>query len=241
MPIPIKIEQPLVSKTLPVSKKTVHYRPFTVKEEKILLIATESDDPRALTTAFEQVVKNCITEDIDVGNMPLYDLEVLFLLLRAAAVNNIINFKVRDKEDNEVYEIEIDILKAVAESESNLSMPEKKIALTDNVGVVMKDMTLNLFAKSSGEQKDMSETQFIIHTLANMIDSIYDADNLFKTEDFTIEEVLEFIDGIPATAMENLNKYIDSLPRLVIESKYSTPAGERTFSMSGLSDFFQYV
>lgn len=239
MAIPVKVSQPLISYSLPVSKKKIHYRPFTVKEEKILLIASENDNVNQLMTAFKQVINNCLQEDYEVGKLPLFDLEVLFLLIRAAAVNNQVSFQIRDQEDGNVYDINFDINSILEDYISQIVIPDKRIQLTDEVGVIMHDLSFDLFLKSL-EPSD-NETEVIMRTLARMIESIYDADNVYKTEDFSEDEVLEFIEGMPAVAMAKMNEYFDKLPRLRLITYYETPNGKKPFILEGLNDFFQYV
>lgn len=224
------------SKTLPVSKQNISYQPFTVGEEKILLIAAESNEQSEIMDAFKQVLSNCIVEDIKVGKLPLFDLEFLFILIRSVAVNEIATFQYQGSS------VEMDIRAALDEAAANVVVPEKRIQLTEDIGVIMKDMTLDLFIESAREDKGLNETQIIMRTLARMIDSIYDADNVYNTEDYTIDEVLDFIDSMPTDVLQKLQSYIESLPKLRLTTEYVDRTGEKqTLVLEGLTDFFQYV
>jgi hypothetical protein len=104
-----KIDSPIFMLDLPSTKETIKYRPFTVKEEKILLIASQSDEEKEITSAIEQIITNCAISDVDLKKMTSYDIEYFFLQLRARSVNNIINLSITDDVDGEVYEVEINL------------------------------------------------------------------------------------------------------------------------------------
>lgn len=237
--IPIKVTEPVIPVTLPVSGKDVTYRAFKVKEEKILLMAAESEDQKSLMQAFKQVIENCISNPtINVGGLPIYDLELLFVLIRVAAVNNVATFQIRDRDDGQTYTINIDLQELLSKRE--IKLPEKKIQLTDEVGVIMGDMTFDIFTKTMGTGQ--TDTEVSIMTLARLIDKIYDSEQAIDTVDFTDEEVLDFLEELPSSAMSKLNEYVGGIPRLVLDTSYTTALGEvKPFRLEGLNDFFQFV
>jgi hypothetical protein len=134
MPLP-KIDQPIFDMTIPSIGKTITFRPFLVKEEKILLIAQQSGNDTDVIRAIKQILNNCVLEDIDLDSLAIFDIEYMFLKLRSKSVNNIVKLSYRDVEDGEVYDFELDL------DTIEVTIPENigsKIEINDTVGMTMK-------------------------------------------------------------------------------------------------------
>lgn len=235
-----RVQDPLKPFTLPLSNQKISYRAFKVREEKILLMAAESGEEKDLITAFKQVINNCIVEDIDPGKIPLFDLECLFVLLRTASVNEVAKFVIKEASGG-TSEVTFDIKQALDNVIGELIIPDKKIQLTPEIGVIMGNLTLDVFIDSL-YQELLTETEVVMNTLASLIDKIYDNDNVYSVADYEKSEILDFIDDMPTEALEKLKDYIQQIPRLMLEVPYMDSKGQpQVLKLEGLSDFFQYV
>jgi len=233
MPLPI-IKQPLFNITIPSTNKKVKYRPFTVKEEKILLIAQESKDAEQIITAMKQVINNCV-QDIDVEKLATFDIEYLLLQLRAKSVNNLMTFKVNDPETDEAVELQIDI------NDIKIQKHEKhKIVIEADDGVFLKmkyptidQMRLVLEAKAD-EQSTVT-----FNMMMKCIDVITKDDDVYKTSDFTDDEVMAFIDSLSAKSINDIREFFETMPKMRYEKEYTNSKGNKhTFVAEGTETFF---
>lgn len=232
-----KIQAPIYTYKLPVLDKKIKYRPFTVKEEKILLMAQESGQPQDVYTAFQQVVSNCVLdEDIDGMKLHIFDVEILFLLLRIASVGGETNFNVTDKESGKSVPITLDLQEVVDNSVKNAVIPSKQIQINEEIGLVMKDVTLDLFIDVSNADNLTTTDAFAV--IKRLIDKIYDKEEVYSLAEHTDEEINEFLDSFQAADMEKLYDYLYSIPRVKSTIKYKVDKEERELALEGVSDFF---
>lgn len=235
-----KIQAPIFTYKLPVLNKKIKYRPFTVKEEKILLMASESGDPTDVYTAFQQVVNNCVLdEDVDALKLHIFDMEVLFLLLRIASVGAETTFGIIDKESGKAAQVELNLQDVVDDSVKNAVIPSKQIQITEEVGLVMKDITLDLFMGLGAGATDDISAQDAFAIIKRLIEKVYDKDNVYELEDFSDEEVNDFLDSFQSTDMEKVYEYLHAIPRVRQSVKYKVGKEEREVTLEGVADFFQ--
>jgi len=214
-----KIDVPVYECILPSNKKKVKFRPFLVKEQKLLLMAAESTEVKDVVDSIKQVVKNCILDDIDVDGLPVFDLEFLFLNLRARSVSEVVKVKykcnniIEKKEDGEdkrcdnIVDIEVNVLEINPEfGEGHTS----KIELTDKLGIVFKYPTFEMIESMAGKE----ENEVIFDLITKCIDYIYDADQLYYSKDTTEDEVIDFIDGLTQEHLEKIKEFFDSMPKV---------------------------
>ena len=239
-----KIDYPIYEVQLLSQSNPIRFRPFLVKEQKIMLMAVEANDVDNTLKAIKQVIGNCVLDPINVDDLPLADIETLFINLRARSMGEILNlyFKCTNKVGsvglemscNMVIEVPVDLLK-VPQINGNIS---KKIMLSDTVGLMMKYPSLN----SIKQLIDVggSEVDSVINVMASCIETIYDGDNVYETKDSTAEEVLAFIENLPGDKFELLENFVTNLPKSRFESKQTCPKCkyEHNFVLEGLSDFF---
>jgi hypothetical protein len=234
MPLP-KIDQPLFDMTIPSTGKKIVFRPFLVKEEKILLIAQQSGNDSEIIRAIKQILNNCIQDEIDLDTFAIFDLEYAFLKLRARSVNNVVKLAYRDTEDDEVYNFELD-LDAI-----EIEMPEKinsKIVITDEVGMTMKYPSASITDKMTNFDNEIDLMTFFI---INCIDTIYDEENVYVADDFSGEEISEFLDGLDVKSFEKIREFFESVPRLYHKIEYTNSIGnERSIELTSLKDFFMW-
>ena len=229
-----KIQYPIFELTLPSNKETVTYRPFTVKEEKLLLISQESEDQKERIRAMRQIVNNCCFNlSQDIGLLPSFDLEYCFLKIRSKSVGNIVELNYRDLTDNKIYNFEVDLDELeVAFNENH----KTSIKINDDLGIIMKYPTVELL---NSIKTDIEDPETVFEVIKKCVATIYDEDNTYDTKDYTNEEITEFVESIPAKAFEDITEFFETIPVLKHELHYKDSDGtDKTITLQGIDDFF---
>jgi hypothetical protein len=230
-----KIKYPIFDLTLPSTKEQINFRPFTVKEEKLLLIAQESENQADKIRAIRQIINNCCFNlPKDVGLLPSFDLEYCFMKIRAKSIGNIVELKYKDLTDKKIYTFEVDLdeLEIKFNPEHN-----KTVSISDDLGLIMKYPTIEVLESVKDDLKS-TESSFTI--IKKCIETIYDSDNTYDTSDYSDEDLSVFVESIPAKAFEGITKFFDTSPTLKHELKYKDEEGtEKTITLQGIDDFFQ--
>ena len=218
----------------PSTKNKILYRPFRVKEEKILLMAKESENKVDVINAVKQVVSNCIlNEDFNVKNIPLFDLEYFFIKLRAASVSNICEFTVTDSDDGKDYTLEVNLDDVEVEFPENI---DKKIMITDDIGVMMKYPDATLSDKISDK---VSTTELLYELVANSIDFVFTKDDTYSWSDSTTEEREEFLDNLSGNDYVKITEFFSVIPKINHIVTYNNSEGkEKKVFFRSLDDFF---
>lgn len=225
-----KISQPLYQLTLPSTGQVVHYRPFTVREEKLLLIAQESKEKIDIVNTYKQLINNCCVEPLDVGQLATFDIEYFFINLRAKSVSNIAKVMITDSEDNEQYEVEFNLNNIEVPKKENI---ETKFNLTDTVGVVLKYPTFDAVGKLTSNKDD------IALLVAACIHQIYEGEEVFDTANYTQKELEEFVLSLNKHQLEKIQLFLESIPKLVAKSKYVRKDGSvKDITIEGIESFF---
>jgi hypothetical protein len=234
MPLP-KIDQPLFDMVIPSTGKKVAFRPFLVREEKILLIAQQSGNDSEIIRAIKQILNNCFIDDIDLNTFAIFDLEYAFLKLRAKSVNNVVKLSYRDTEDDEVYNFELDLDTIEIEMPKTIN---SKIEITKDVGMTMKYPSASITDRMKEFDNEVDLMTFFI---INCVDTIYDDENVYVANDFSEEEISEFLDGLDVKTFELIREFFESVPRLYHKIEYTNKVGnERSIELSSLKDFFMW-
>jgi rubrerythrin len=239
-----KIDVPIYDVKLISSKQKIKFRPFLVKEQKLFLMNNESNDTEATVNVIRQVLKNCVLTEIDIDSLPVFDLEYLFMNLRARSVSEVVELKyrcnntIKDEENNEKQCNMInDVSFNVLEIKPTIS-PEhdKKIALSEKMGIVMKYPTFEMIQKNQGKP----ENEMIMDLIYSTIDYVWDADKLYYTKDQTKEEIEEFIDNMQQKDLEKIQKFFATMPKLKkdIHYKCSKCGYEEDITIEGIQSFF---
>lgn len=231
--------------TLPISKRKVKYRPFLVGEEKVLMMASESKKSEDMILALKQIAENC-AHGLDVSDLPLVDLEYLFIKIRIASKGetSLVGFKCKhttpgsdaliglDIECGHINQIEID-LKNVKVDNSDV---QNKIEIAPGLVMVMKIPDFSHFSLVA-ESQDVSA---LFKFIASMVDSICDGDEVFTREDATDEEFEDFLYDLTKTQFEQLQDYFQNLPKVSIpvDFKCQKCGAEKTFNFRGIDNFF---
>lgn len=229
MPLP-KLETPTYTLQIPSTKETIEFRPFLVKEEKILMIAQESKDLNQINSTIEKIIDQCTFGKVKAGDLTTYDVEYIFIQLRAKSVGESVQLKVKCKECGKENGVSVDLTKI------NVVFPETqtpdKIELTDSVGIILKP-----FSFKDARKLNNNDLNSVI-TAA--IKSIYDQDNIYDPKDVTKKEMDEFIDSLSHKNLESIKDYINNQPALkhTITFKCAHCGEDNSIELSNISDFF---
>ena len=238
MPLPT-IATPTYELELPSSKQLLNYRPFLVKEEKLLVLALESEDTKQITTAIKTVIKSCIlTKGIKVEQLPTFDIEYLFLNIRGKSVGEELEVKVicPDDEKTEVpITIDLDEVK-VQKSEGH----NNQLKLDDTLMMEMRYPSLDQFIKNNFDFKDENQMEQSFDLIGSCIDKIYNEDEVWATADCTKKEVKEFLESMNSSQFKDIEKFFETMPKLSHTIKVKNPKTkvESEVVLEGLASFF---
>ena len=222
--------------TLPSSDVKVKYRPFLVKEEKILLLAMESEDTAEVTKALKEIVHTCTFGTINVDALPTFDLEYMFLNIRAKSVGEVAKLKLLCPDDKETYaNVEVDLSKVEVQVDDKHS---NEIQINDKIKMVMKYPTINSFDPSVDATKLKTEQLFDI--IADTVYEIYDGETVHKGMDYSKEEMKNFIESLTSEHFNKIQQFFNTMPRLQHELEIENPKTKvkSKVVLSGLQSFF---
>jgi hypothetical protein len=238
MPLP-KISTPTYELELPSSGQVIKYRPFLVREEKLLVLALESEDTKQITNAIKTVIKNCIeTKGIKVESLPTFDIEYLFLNIRGKSVGEQIEVNILCPDDGETtvpVKILVDDIKVQKNSEHN-----KKIKLDDSIMMEMKYPSLDQFIKSNFDFTSDNTMDQSFELIGSCIDKIFTEDEVWVASDVTKKELMEFLDQMNSVQFKEIEKFFETMPKLSHSIKVKNPKTEveSEVVLEGLSSFF---
>jgi citrate lyase gamma subunit len=228
-----KIDMPMFELELPSNGKKVKYRPFTVKEEKILLIAQESKDPKQIITAIKQIVHNCLM-DYSINDLSLFDLEYLLLSIRSRSIDNKIEFEIEDPETQEKISLTLDLSEVKIAKDPNHS---SQIKLNDQYTLFLKYPTIDDFAEVIANENITSEKSFKI--LLSCIDKLVSEDDVHNFKDFSQKQIDDFIDSLHSDVTKKMKEFFDTIPKIRHEIPYINSAEKnKTFVVEGTQTFF---
>ena len=234
-----KISHPLFDVTIPSTNKKIKIRPMLVKEEKILLIAKSGGDPRDALTAVRQVVNNCIMDEkTDIDKLTTFDIEYLFIKIRAYSISNVSKVSYIDSEDEKTYEFEVNLDDVTVKFPENIS---KNVKINDDITVVMKYASSSLMTDDEFTQTDMNK--YFDMLIAHCVDKIYRGDEVFDISDVPMIELQQYLENeFDPMSYDKMRKFVLNMPRLNYEIKYTNSKGtERKILMTSLVDFFTLV
>ena len=232
-----KVDLPTYELDLPSNKKKIKFRPFLVKEEKILLLALESDNEQNIRDAVHNLIKNCVISRIKLENLATFDLEYIFLNIRAVSVGEIVEMNVTCQDDNETqvkYNLNLtDVKVHFPDGHSN------KIMLTDTLGVIMRYPSFDRFVDSQFARKEVNEDT-VLEIIAESIDQIFQGDDVYDESTTSKKEFIEFVEGLTNEQLAKLQEFFQTSPRLEHTFKVKNPKTgvESDYTISGLQSFF---
>lgn len=235
-----KVDVPIYDLKLLSSDKKIRFRPFTVKEEKLFLMASESQDAESVLNTIKQVVNNCILSDVNVDSLPIFDLEYLFLNLRARSISELVSLKYKcnnvveeDKKCGNIVQFDLNLLDIKPEKQKEHS---NKIEINDKLGIIMKYPSFQVLEK----YKDLNETTTIVNMIIDCIDYIYDEENMYYAKDASKEELEEFIDSLQSKDLEKLKLFFETMPKIKrkLQFKCNKCNHEEDIDVEGIQSFF---
>ena len=239
MPLPT-IATPTHELVLPSTKKKIKYRPFLVKEEKLLVLAMESEDTKQISTAIKQVLKACIqTRGIKVENLPTFDIEYLFLNIRGKSVGEEVELNVVAPDDGVTrvpVTINLDEIKIQEDPDHN-----KQIRINDDLMMEMRYPSLDQFIKSNFDLSARADLDQSFELIATCIDKIYSEDEVWSTDDVSKKEVIGFLEQMNSSQFKDIEKFFSTMPKLSHNLHVTNPKTgvESTIVLEGLASFFE--
>ena len=232
-----KLEVPIYELTVPSTDEKIKYRPFLIKEEKILLIAMESGANEDVIQAVKQIVSECTFNTLKLGNMPMFDVEYIFLQIRSKSVGEVSKLKILCRDDGETYaNVEVDLTEIEVQVNDDHT---NKIELTDEMGVIMKYPTIDSF--STAGISDITADN-MLDVIVTCIDKIYDkkGEEVYDSKDSSQKELMDFVEGMNTQQFQDVQAFFDSMPKLRHEITVMNPKTkvENVVALSGLNDFF---
>jgi DNA-directed RNA polymerase subunit M/transcription elongation factor TFIIS len=240
-----KIDVPIYNVKLLSTGKNLRFRPFTVKEEKLFLMANESEELNNIIDTIKQILNNCILDEFNIDSLPIFDIEHLFLNIRARSISEVVNLKYKcnndildeetkeEKKCNHVVEIDLNILEIEPEKQKGHT---NKIEITEKMGVIMKYPNFETLKKFEIE----NEADSIIKITVNCIDYVYDSDSIYYAKDSTEEELIEFVESMQAKDLEKIKTFFDTMPKIKkdIDFKCNKCGHEEKIELEGIQNFF---
>lgn len=229
-----KIDKPVYSLKIPSTGKEVSYRPFLVKEEKLLLMAAQGKDDKEIVRAIKQIINNCVVDtSFNVNDLATFDIEYFFIKLRSKSVGNIIKIQITDPELEKPISKDLDLDTVVIK---DLKKPPV-IKLSDTMSMQMKYPKVDFsekvnMADNSGFAENLTEI------IGYLIDKIYDGDEVYVATDYSEKEILEFAENLPVSVITQVEEFIDTMPKVYCEVFYDMNGEKRKVELDSLQDFF---
>ena len=232
-----KLNTPTYELEVPSTDEKIKYRPFLVKEEKILMIAMESKDNTQIVNAVKDIVSACTFDKIDISSMPMFDVEYIFLNIRAKSVGEVSKLRVLCPDDKKTYtNVEVDLTKVnveIGEGHTN------KIELTDDTGMIMTYPTIDSFTETG---ITTINAENMIELIGSCVLQIYEnkGEKVYQGKDQTKKELTEFIESMNTAQFKKVQKFFDTMPKLKHTVKVKNPKTKKSsdITLNGLNDFF---
>ena len=234
-----KINAPEYRLNVPSTDEEITYRPFLVKEEKLLLIAQETGTDKSTYDAIKQIIKSCCSNDLDVDKMPLFDMEYIFLNIRAKSVGEVAELKITCPDDEKTQvDVEVDLTKV------KVQMDEKhdaRIQLTDDIGLLMCYPTLGTVGYATSAKGDSeSNAKILFEMIGNCMYQIWQGEETFDCMDYSHKDKMAFLESLTHDQFEKIQLFFDTMPTLKHDIEITNPNTnvKSTLTLSGMNDFF---
>jgi DNA-directed RNA polymerase subunit M/transcription elongation factor TFIIS len=232
-----KIESPKYELKIPSTAENVTYRPYLVKEEKILMMAMESDNTTQMMNAIKDVIRSCTENSVEVDNLAMFDLEYIFTQLRSKSVGETSTISVSCKECETKNDVDIDLQNVY------VNIPEtdtSTVALTDSISVKLRYPSVNQTLKYQSGGNNKSEVDRVFDLVVACIDSIYTADEIFDASEQPESELREFIESLNTKQFNEISGFIETIPTASIDVSFKCASCgvDNQFDVKGLGNFF---
>lgn len=237
MALPIN-STPVYNLTIPSTGKQVNFRPFLIKEEKALMLAQQSEDPRVMVESLKTVIKDCIKDPIDVNNLAVFDIEYIFTQIRSKSVGEIVELMLRCdtcEDEKAVAKVEVDLTSIEVKKDANHTT---NITLFDDVGVIMKYPTVELIKRL--QNIDAANIDQVFDIVVECMESIFDSEQVWNAKDQTKAELLEFLNNLSSDQFEKIQQFFETMPRMQKQISYDCPVCGKHHDkvLEGLQSFF---
>ena len=218
------------------NNKEYDFRPFLVKEEKLLLMAKESQNDSDIFQTIKQIVNNCcLDNNFEVDKLAIFELEYIFIKLRSFSVDNIIKVSYRDEEDGQNYTFDVDL------SKIEINYPEKNdnnIKISNDFGILMKYPSASLYDDKEFLNLDKD---YLFELILRCIDKIYEKDDVYESKNYSIKEISEFLDGLDSKTFASIQNFLLNAPNIKYTLEYKNSLGkDKQIVLSSLNDFFTF-
>lgn len=227
-----KIDQPIFELTIPSSKTKVKMRPFLVKEEKLLMMGLEAGDSKSISDSLKQVITNCSLDEVNVDKLASFDLEYIFLKLRAHSISEVVELKFQcECSESMPFEVDLNTI-AIKEQDDHTN----NIKLTDSIGIIMKYPTINDIGRAGSDSK-LDETFDLI---IGCMESIYDDNQVYAIADQTIAETKSWLETLNKEHYLKIREFFETMPKIKYETNLECPSckKESHVEIEGLNNFF---
>lgn len=233
-----KVKHPIFKLAVPSTGQTISYRPFTVQEEKLLLIVRMSDDIDEIIETVKQVVGNCILDDVDIDKLAMFDVEYIFINLRRVSVGNIVDLIYTEDEKKYPFQVNLEDIKPPV-----VDAKAKNIDLGDGLGMVMKFPNMSSVIKVEFDLKVSLFTpegvdESIFEMILSCVDYVYDENAMYK--EFTKDELRDFIMSLSIDNLTKIHTFFKNLPSVEYEAEVDVKGETRRVALRGMKDFFSF-
>lgn len=233
------LSTPTYSLKIPSTGENIEYRPYLVKEEKLLLLAAESNDEKTMLREILRIVETCTFQKVSINSLTMYDLEYIFLQLRIKSVGESSVIKLKCEKDEVGHEADIPLEKVglVWPKENTEQATSKKIMLSDDIGIRVSHIPAISLTSLSDIKSDANK---IIRLIAECVIEVFSKDNVWRRQDVTIEEIQTFIEQCTNPQLQEIQSFISTSPELLYNVKWkcSKCGHQNSVDLKGLADFF---
>lgn len=234
---------PTYETTVPSTGEKIKYRPFLVKEEKILLLALESGDKRAQYRALKEILKNCIQTNLNIESLAVFDVEYLFIQIRGKSVGEVLEPIVVCPKCSTQGKYKIDLNDIAVNNKNKFEVPYK-VMLSDNVGITLVYPSMKMVENVDPDQAvGSADTETVFKIIVRCIDSIFDMDNSYNPSDYSEKDLISFIETAPTENFKKIVDFISNMPRVEKDLHFRCPSCgfEKDMVLKGVEDFFGSV
>jgi len=231
-----KLDTPTYQLKVPSTGESVSYRPYLVKEEKILMMAMESNDTNQMMSAVKNVIRSCTSDAVDVNTLAMFDIEYIFSQLRAKSVGEVSTIKVNCRKCGSSNEVDVNL------ENVRVDIPEsdvQTIALTDTVGVSLRYPSVDAMIKAQADESK-SDVDRVFDLIIACVDSIYSGDEIFDAKEQSSKELKEFIESLNTQQFNKVRDFIETIPSAAIDVEFMcmSCSEHNSFEVKGLGNFF---
>lgn len=224
-----KIEVPVYKTKLILNNKEVTYRPFLVKEEKILLTAIQTDESENIIENLIGVVQNCMITDIDVSELPYFEFIDLFIKIRSKSLGEIVQIKVKDNEVKKSFDSEMNLDEVKVIKKKKI---ENKIQINNEIGIILKYPNIRTHLKFYFQTKKTKLTgDNLINIIVSSIEQIFDKENVYEAKNCSEQELVDFIESIPTSDISKISEFFDNMPKVIYEKEHMSPYTQKNIKV----------